>query len=222
MGAVGFVLLIACLNVANLLLAKSTFRWREVAVRNSVGASRRQVFEQFLVESVVLAGAGGVAGVVLGILLLRCIVALMPPGTLPSEAALQLNIPILSVTAAATILVGILSGSAPAWYASQLDPARSLKQGGRAGEGKGHHTLRRALVVGELALALTLLSGAGLALHSFWNLTRVDLGVRTDHVLMFSLQQPDGRFRLASGIVPYYKQVLEQIHALPGVLLLRS
>jgi putative ABC transport system permease protein len=217
LGAVGFVLLIACVNVANLLLAKSTFRWREVAIRNSVGASRRQVFEQFLIESVVLAGAGGVAGVVLGILLLRCIVALMPPGTLPSEVALQLNIPILSVTAAATILVGILSGSAPAWYASQLDPAWSLKQGGCAGEGKGHHTLRRALVVGELALALTLLSGAGLALHSFWNLTRVDLGVRTDHVLMFSLQQPDGRFRFASRIVPYYKQVLEQIHALPGV-----
>ncbi|MGA8030140.1 MAG: ABC transporter permease [Bryobacteraceae bacterium] len=123
LGAVGFVLLIACVNVANLLLAKSTFRWREVAVRNSVGASRWQVFEQFLVESVVLAAAGGVAGVALGIPLLRCIVALMPPGTLPSEVALQLNIPILSVTAAATILVGILSGSAPAWYASQLDPA---------------------------------------------------------------------------------------------------
>ncbi|HEX3685091.1 MAG TPA: ABC transporter permease [Bryobacteraceae bacterium] len=217
LGAVGFVLLIACVNVANLLLAKSTFRWREVAVRNSVGASRRQIFEQFLIESVVLAGAGGVAGVLLGMVLLRCIVALMPPGTLPSEVSLQLSIPILSVTAAATILVGILSGSAPAWYASKLDPALSLKQGGRAGEGKGHHTLRRALVVWELALALTLLSGAGLALHSFWNLTQVDLGVRTDRVLMFSLQQPDGRFRAASGIDPYYKRTLEQIRALPGV-----
>lgn len=217
LGAVGFVLLIACVNVANLLLAKSTFRWREVAVRNSVGASRRQVVEQFLIESVVLAGAGGVAGVLLGIGLLQWIVALMPPGTLPSEVSLHLNIPILSITAAATILVGILSGSAPAWYASKLDPASWLKQGGRAGEAKGHHMLRRALVVGELALALTLLSAAGLALHSFWNLTQVDLGVRTDHVLMFSLQQPDGRFRVASGIEPYYKQVLEQIHALPGV-----
>jgi putative ABC transport system permease protein len=217
LGAVGFVLLIACVNVANLLLAKSTFRWREVAVRNSVGASRRQVFEQFLIESVILAGAGGLAGVILGVVLLRCIVALMPPGTLPSEVSLQLSIPILTATATATILVGILSGSAPAWYASRLDPALSLKQGGRAGEGKGHHTLRRVLVIGELALALTLLAGAGLALHSFWNLTQVDLGVRTDHVLMFSLQQPDRRFPAASGIELYYKQMLQQIRALPGV-----
>jgi len=217
LGAVGFVLLIACVNVANLLLAKSTFRWREVAVRNSVGASRRQVVEQFLIESVVLALAGGVAGVVLGVVLLRAIVALMPAGTLPSEVSLQLNVPILSVTAAATILVGILSGSAPAWYASQLDAASALKQGGRAGEGQGHNRLRRSLVAGELALALTLLSGAGLALHSFWNLTQVDLGLRTDHALMFTLQQPDGRFRAAERIEPYYRQVLERISALPGV-----
>jgi putative ABC transport system permease protein len=217
LGAVGFVLLIACVNVANLLLAKGVSRWREVAVRTSIGASRGQVFEQFLTESVVLAMGGGALGVGLGVLLLRAIVAAMPANTLPSEVSLHLNISVLAVTVAATILAGVLSGCAPAWYASRVDPAASLKEGGRAGEGKSHQRLRRSLVIGELALALTLLSGAGLALHSFWNLTKVDLGVRTDHVLTFSLQQPDGRFATADRIEPYYRQVLERLRALPGI-----
>ena len=217
LGAVGFVLLIACVNVANLLLAKGVSRWREVAVRTAVGASRRQVFEQFLIESVVLAVGGGALGVGLGVFLLRSIVAAMPACTLPSEVSLRLDAPVLAVTLAATILAGMLSGCAPAWYASRVDPASSLKEGGRAGEGKSHHRLRRSLVIGELALALTLLSGAGLALHSFWNLTKVDLGVRTDHVLTFTLQQPDGRFPTAERIENYYRRVIERIHAVPGV-----
>ena len=217
LGAVGFVLLIACVNVANLLLAKGVSRWREVAIRTSMGASRSQVFQQFLTESVVLAVGGGAVGVALGMLLLRVIVAAMPADTLPSEVSLQLNAPVLWVTLAATVLAGVLSGFAPAWYASRVDPAVSLKNGGRAGEGKGHHRLRRGLVIGELALALTLLAGAGLALHSFWKLTKVDLGVRTDHVLTFTLQEPDGRFPKADSIEPYYRSILERIHALPGV-----
>ena len=217
LGAVGFVLLIACVNVANLLLAKGVSRWREVAVRTSIGASRGQVFKQFLTESVVLAIGGGALGVGLGVLLLRAIVVAMPANTLPSEVSLHLDASVLAVTLAATVLAGVVSGFAPAWYASRIDPAVSLKEGGRAGAGKSHHRLRRGLVIGELALALTLLSGAGLALHSFWNLTKVDLGVRTEHVLTFTLQQPDGRFRTADRIVPYYRQVIERIHALPGV-----
>jgi putative ABC transport system permease protein len=217
LGAVGFVLLIACVNVANLLLAKGTARQREIAVRISLGASRRQVFGQFLVESVVLALGGGVVGVGLGVALLRGLAATMPQGTLPGEAALQLDIHVLTVALAATILSGILFGCAPAWYATRVDPNDSLKEGGRAGTGAGRHGLRRALVVGEFALALTLLSGAGLAFHSFWNLTRVDLGVRTDHVLMFNLQQPDQRFVDPSQIDAYYRRMLDQIHALPGV-----
>ena len=217
LGAVGFVLLIACVNVANLLLAKGTARQREIAVRISLGASRRQVFGQFLVESVVLALGGGVVGVGLGVVLLGGLAATMPQGTLPGEAALQLDIHVLTVALAATLLSGILFGCAPAWYATRVDPNDSLKEGGRAGTGAGRHGLRRALVVGEFALALTLLSGAGLAFHSFWNLTRVDLGVRTDHVLMFNLQQPDRRFSDPSQIDAYYRRMLDQIHALPGV-----
>ena len=217
LGAVGFVLLIACVNVANLLLAKGTARQREIAVRSSLGASRGQVFAQFLTESIVLAIAGGATGVGLGIILLRGLVAVMPQGTLPAEATLQLDFHILAVTLAATMLSGLLFGCAPAWYASRVDPGESLKDGGRAGTGRARNTLRRGLVVGELALALTLLSGAGLAFHSFWNLTRVDLGVRTDHVLMFNLQQPDRRFTEPAQIDAYYRQILDRIRATSGV-----
>jgi putative ABC transport system permease protein len=217
LGAVGFVLLIACVNVANLLLAKGTARQREIAVRSSLGASRRQVFAQFLTESIVLAIAGGAVGVGLGIILLRGLVAVMPQGTLPAEATLQLDFHILAVTLVATMLSGLLFGCAPAWYASRVDPGESLKDGGRAGTGRARNRLRRGLVVGELALALTLLSGAGLAFHSFWNLTRVDLGVRTDHVLMFNLQQPDRRFTEPAQIDAYYRQILDRIRATSGV-----
>ena len=217
LGAVGFVLLIACVNVANLLLAKGTARQREIAVRSSLGASRQQVFAQFLTESVVLALGGGAVGVGLGVALLRGLVAVMPQGTLPAEVTLHLDFPILAVTLAATLLSGLLFGCAPAWYASRVNPGESLKEGGRAGTGIARNRLRRALVVGEFALALALLSGAGLAFHSFWNLTRVDLGVRTDHVLMFNLEQPDRRFSDPKQIDAYYRQILDRIRATAGV-----
>jgi putative ABC transport system permease protein len=212
LGAVGFVLLIACVNVANLLLAKGTSRQREIAVRSSLGASRRQVFAQFLTESLVLALGGGTIGVGLAIVFLKALVAVMPQGTLPAEASLELDLPILAVTIVATVLSGLLFGCAPAWYASRIDPAEALKEGGRAGTGAARHRLRGILVVGELALALTLLSGAGMAFRSFWNLTRVDLGVRTDHVLMFNLSTKD-----PAKIEPYYQEILARIRAVPGV-----
>lgn len=217
LGAVGFVLLMACVNVANLLLAKGVARQREIAVRTALGASRKQIFAQFLTESVMLALVGGLVGIGLGVVLLRGLAAFIPKGTLPSEASLQLDLPILAVALAATLLSGLLFGCAPAWYAAKVDPGDSLKEGGRAGTGKSRNGLRRLLVVGELALALTLLSGAGLAFHSFWNLTRVDLGVRTDHVLMFNLQQPDQRFKNPDQIESYYRQIVDRLRSISGV-----
>ena len=101
---------------------------------------------------------------------------------MPSEANFQLDIHVLVVALAATTFAGLLFGCAPAWYASRVDPGESLKEGGRTGTATGSHKLRRGLITGEFALALSLLAGAGLAIHSFWNLTRVDLGVRTDHI----------------------------------------
>jgi putative ABC transport system permease protein len=217
LGAVGFVLVIACVNIANLLLAKGAARLREIAIRSSVGANRRQIFAQFLTESVVLALIGGGLGIVLGVGLLRAILSIVPEGILPSEANFQLDIHVLVVALATTTLAGLLFGCAPAWYASRVDPGESLKEGGRSGTGSGSHKLRRGLITGEFALALSLLAGAGLAMHSFWNLTRVDLGVRTDHVLVFGLNHPQGRFKGPEEMNSYNQQMLSVLRGVPGV-----
>jgi putative ABC transport system permease protein len=216
-GAVAFVLLIACANVANLLLARSMARQKEMAVRSALGAKTASLFGQLLTESLLLAVAGGALGIACGYAMLQGLIAVMPPNTLPSEADLSLNLPILLFTLAATSLAGLLSGCAPAWYASQVDPAAALKEGGRSGIGAGRHRLRRSLVIVEFAMTLTLLAGAGLAIHSFWNLMRVDLGVRTDHALTFFLPIPDSRFNNPEGMVAYYRRILDGIAAVPGV-----
>jgi predicted permease len=218
MGGVGFILLIACGNVANLVLAKGTTRLKEVAVRTSLGATRWHVFSQFLTESLVLAVLGGVLGVGLGFVVIRVMMARMPPFTLPSEADVALNLPVLFFTLAATTIAGTLFGCAPAWHASRVDPNETLKEGGRSGTSAGRQRLRRALVVGEFALALTLLAGAGLAIHSFWNLARVDPGFRADHILTFNLPVPEKRLTQPEQIVTYYRQLVEKVESLPGVV----
>jgi putative ABC transport system permease protein len=217
LGAVGFVLLIACVNVANLLLARGMARQKELAVRGALGAGRRAIFVQLLTESLILALAGGALGVGMGYAMLQGLIAAMPRNTLPSEADLRLNIPILLFTLIATSLAGLLAGSAPAWYASRVDPAEVLKEGGRAGTSAGKHFLRRILVIGEFALALALLAGAGLTIHSFWNLAHVDLGIKTDHVLTFFLPVPETRSKDPQIISAYYRDILAHIAAVPGV-----
>jgi putative ABC transport system permease protein len=218
LGAVGFILLIACVNVANLLLAKGTTRHREVAVRTALGATRKIIFSQFLTENLLLALIGGLLGVGVGLVSLKGLVLMMPEGTLPSEADLTLNIPILLFSLAASTLSGLLFGGAPAWYATRVDPAEALKEGGRSGTGAGRQGLRRLLVIGEFAMALALLTGAGLAIHSFWNLTNVDLGVNTTNIQTFSLPVPDARPKDPALITTYYQQILASIKAVPGVL----
>ena len=217
LGAVAFILLIACVNVANLLLARGMARQKELAVRSALGASRRTIFEQLLTESLLLAVAGGLLGIGVGYAMLRALIAIMPKGTLPTEADLRLNVPILLFTLAATTLAGLLFGSAPAWYASRIDPGEALKEGGRTGVGAGRHRLRQGLVIGEFALALALLTGAGLAIHSFVNLLRVDLGLKTDHILTFYLPVPESRPKDPEKIIAYYKSMLSQIRQVPGV-----
>ena len=217
LGAVGFLLLIACVNIANLLLAKGTTRQREVAIRTAVGATRRGVFAQFITESLIMAGMGGVLGVGVGYALLRAIMAAMPPDSLPSEADIRLNIPVLLVALAATTIAGILFGSAPAWYAARVAPAESLKEGDRSGSSRLRNRLRQTLVVVEFTLALTLLAGAGLAIHSFWNLANVDLGIRTDHILTFLLPMNKDMNLNSEQIVAYYQQIIRNIEAAPGV-----
>jgi putative ABC transport system permease protein len=215
-GAVGFLLLIACLNVANLLLAKGITRQREVTIRTSLGARPAAIFAQFLTESVVLTIPGGLLGVALGYAMLWGLLTVMPPHTLSAEADVRLNVHVLVMMLVVLTLTGALVGCAPAWYTSRLDPSGILKEGGRSGIGVGRHQLRRALVVAEFALALPLLAGAGLAIHSFWRLTQVDLGVRTDHVLGFYLDAPS-LIKNPKQINSYYARILASIAAVPGV-----
>ena len=219
MGAVGFVLLIACVNVANLLLARGMTRQKELAVRGAIGAGRATIFGQLLTESLVLALAGGALGVGVGYGMLQGLIAAMPRNTLPSEADLRLNIPILLFALAATTLAGVLAGSVPAWYASRVDPGEALKEGGRTGTSVAKHELRRTLVIGEFTLALALLAGAGLAIHSFWNLTKVDLGIKTDHILTFFLPVPDQKWKDKDPVLitDYYRDIVARIDAVPGV-----
>jgi predicted permease len=216
-GAVGFLLLIACVNVANLLLARGSSRSREVAVRAALGATRKRLIRQLLTESIVMAIFGGVLGVFLAVGLIRGIVALMPPGLLPIEADIRISIPVLVLTFAMTLLAAILFGCIPAWVSTRLDLNEVLKQGGRSGAGSGRRGIRRLLVVAEFALALTMLTGGGLALKSFWNLSRVDLGIQTDHVLTFAVPANEARFSSRELINAYYGRLLEGITAVPGV-----
>jgi putative ABC transport system permease protein len=217
MGAVGFVLLIACVNVANLLLARGTTRQKEVVVRASLGASRWDLFIQFLIESLVLAGIGGVLGVLLAEALVRGVMAIIPPNIVTSEAQIEISLPILFFTLITTVVAAVGFGCAPAWQASGADPGDALKEGGRAGTSGATRSLRRALVIAEFSLALTLLASAGLAIHSFLNLMQVDLGVRRDHILTFVLPVPAGRISQPPQIVSFYHQLIEKLEAIPGV-----
>ena len=217
LGAVCFLLLIACVNVANLLMARGTSRQREVAVRAALGASRFRIFNQFLTESLVLAVLGGAVGILLSGLILYAIELVTPVGTmLPSEAEIRISVPVLLFTIAVTGISGLLFGTAPAWQATRLDLNDVLKSGGRIGGGARRNALR-LLVVAEFSLALTLLACGGMALKGFWNLTRVDLGIRPEHVLTFQLPVPDERLKGADQIRNYYRQMLERVNAVPGI-----
>jgi putative ABC transport system permease protein len=217
MGAVAFVLVIACVNVASLLLAKAMTEQREVAIRGALGASPAAIFAELLTESLMLALFAGGLSTAAGYAMLRGLMTVMPAGTLPAAVDVRLNLSVLLFTLGITITAGLLFGCVPAWYASRLDPIETIKEGGRSGGGLGRHRLRRLLVVSEFSLALALLAGAGLAIHSFWNLVHVDLGVRTDRVLTFVLGVPDSRSKQPERIVAYYRQILARIESVPGV-----
>ena len=217
LAGVGFVLLIACVNVANVLLARASTRQREVALRASLGASRRVLFAQFLTESLVLAGLGGALGIALAAGLLRLVVSILPPFTLPSEADMRLSVPVLLFTIAVALLCGVLFGCAPAWQATRLNLSDALKEGGRGTFSGGRHRVRRALVAAQFALALTLLAGGGLAIHSLIRLNRVELGFRSERLLTGSLPVPRERLDGTDRIQPFYRQMLEKIQVVPGV-----
>jgi putative ABC transport system permease protein len=216
LAGVAFVLLIACANVANLLLARGAVRQRELAVRSSLGASPRAIATQLLAESVVLAGLGGLLGIALAVGFMRLFLAVMPAFTLPSEVDIRLSIPVLAFSVVAAMVSGVIFGCAPAWQATRQNLNETLKEGGRALRA-GRNRLQRALVVVEFALALTLLAGGGLAVHSLMNLSRTELGFPTERLLTFFLPIPATRLEGPERIRLFHEQLHDRIAAVPGV-----
>src|SRR5215475_13368852 len=218
LAAVSFVVLIACVNVANLLLSRGATRERETAIRAALGATRGRLIRLALTESLTLAAAGGALGALSSVWILQGILAILPRFTLPAEADPRLSLPVLLFTLAVTTLSGLLCGAAQAWQASRADWNDALKKAGRSATGSGRRSLRHALVVVEFAMAVTLLAGAGLTILSFWNRTQVDLGVRTDHILTFGLPVNEGRFSSTAQIDDFYRGLLERFQTVPGVV----
>ncbi|MDX1646972.1 MAG: ABC transporter permease [Longimicrobiales bacterium] len=216
MGAVGFVLLIATVNVANLLLARGANRGGELAVRVAMGAGRRRILSQLLTESTVLAAVGGAFGIALAFVGTDLLVRLAPPGT-PLLEQVSVDLRILGFAALVTILTGALFGLLPAFRASRADPAQALREGGRSGSASASARLRGALVVGQVGLALVLLVGAGLLVRSFQNLQDVELGFSPEGVLSARIQLPPVRYPDAESRLAFFGPLEERLEALPGV-----
>jgi putative ABC transport system permease protein len=214
MGAVGCVLLIACANVANLLLARGAGRRREVSLRASLGASRRRILAQFLAESAALAVVGGLLGTGLAFAFVRIMQAVTSLVAIPDFA---LSGPVLVFTAAVTVAATFLFGSVPAWAAMRTNPLEGLKDGGYATIGARRKGGRRVLVAAEVALALTLLAVGALVVSDLVALARVDLGLRHDRLLTFRLDGPGDRAADADRVDAFYRRVVEGLRALPAV-----
>jgi putative ABC transport system permease protein len=217
-GAVGFLFLIACVNVSNLLLARSNSRQREIALRASLGAGRTRLIRQLLTESLLLAGLGGALGVTLGFGFVKAFPSIFPSVSLPAAATLAMDGRVFTFTLAAAFLTSVLFGLAPAWQASHTRPAGVLREGGRSSAGgmKGRR-FRRTLVAVEVALALVLLTGAVLMMRSLIGLYDVDPGVRTQNVLTMDITLPETQYSDASRVNRFFREALERIEALPGV-----
>ena len=216
LGAVAFVLLIACVNVANLLLTRAAGREREIALRSALGAGRGRVMRQLLTESVVLSGAGGLLGLGLAVAMMRAI-GVVAPDTLPRGDQIAIDGGVLAFTFGVSVLTGILFGLAPAIHGAKQSLVESLKEGGRGSTtGIRGRRVQTVLVVSEVALALVLLVGAGLMIQSFSELARSNPGYRPDGVMTLRVSLPSARYD-APAQAAFFDEVLERVAALPGV-----
>ena len=216
LGAVGFVLLIACANVANLVLARTLGRRKELAVRAALGASRGRIVRQLFAETTLLALLGGAAGLAIAGLGVRLIVAVLG-GEMPRVGEIHVGGAVLAFTFAISLLTGALAGILPAWRLTQANPNEALKQGGRADADAGSPALRHSLVVAEVALALVLMFGAGLLVRSLGRLRGVDPGFNPKNVLEAQIGLPDPKYAAPEARRAFYDRVLERVRALPGV-----
>lgn len=210
-----FVLLIACSNLANLLLARSTGRKREMAVRIALGATRGQIAAQMLSESLLLSVAGGSLGLAVGQACWSAFGTLVPPQI--GQAGFQIDWRVLLFTAAISIASGVLFALAPAYRASDVSLQESLKDGGRSGESRGGMKLRDGLVVTQFGLAFALLVCAGLMIQTIWNLRKQDLGFRADHLLTMAVPLPDPKYDTKEKRRTFYNNVAAGVRALPGI-----
>ena len=217
LGAVAMVLLIACANAANLLLARASSRQREIAVRMAMGAPRLRIVRQLLTESLLISFSGGALGLALASAGVKALVMLLP-ADFPRAHDIHLSGPVFAFTFLVSILTGVLFGLAPALQASRTDPKEGLQKGGRATLGSGHQSrLRNALVVSEVGLACVLLIGAGLMLRSFLNQLNLNPGFQTDHVLTASLTLPHATYPKGKQIGEFYERLAMNLSSLPGV-----
>jgi putative ABC transport system permease protein len=217
LSAVGFVLLIGCTNIASMLLARSTTRQKEIAIRQALGASPPRLMRQLLTESVLLSALGGILGVVLaagGLRLLR----LLPPGTIPRIEEVSLNGGVLIFSVVLCVVTGIAFGLMPSLLASHRDVNETLKESGRgSNEGRKSRSSRAALVVVEVAIAVVLVTGAGLLMKSFGNLMHVDPGFSPTNVTTFLMTLPKSHYAQPAQQAEFYRRLVESVQTLPGV-----
>src|SRR5688572_1269826 len=216
LGAVAFLLLIACANVANLQLARGTTRAREMAVRMSIGAGRRRLVRQLLTENVLLSVVGGISGVLFAFAAIRSIVALMPEFYVPNESRVEINTPVLLFAFGVSVLTGIVFGLAPALQTSKTDVTGALKASRSTGASDGSRT-RNLLVVIEVALSVVLLVSASLTVRTFLVLQNMDVGINPERVLAMGMPLPPAKYPTLEQRNRFFLELIDRVKTLPGV-----
>jgi putative ABC transport system permease protein len=221
LGAVGLVLLIACGNVANLLLSRAAVRQKEIAIRGAVGASRERIVRQLLTESLLLAALGGVLGLGLAVATVA-LLGRFGPANIPRLDEIGVDGRVLAFTFAISLVTGVVFGLVPALRASRFDLNDVLREGGRGGVGStafglGHNRLRQLLITGEVALSLVLLIGAGLLIRSYERITNANPGFDPRNVLSLRVTLPGAKYKTPEAIAAFYRQLEQRVRAMPGV-----